>query len=251
LLTHKKFNLSHNWQDKAAVGLAILFIIVIYGLILRQYASFNTRAADLDRFNQALWNTLHGRFMYSTIWDHSILGDHFSPLMIALSPFQLVWNDPRIFPLIKTIGLAVSGLFLYKIVRDKYPNLAPWFLLAHYLNPAMSEIALLELRRTPLAVPFLALALYALSTKRRRLLVISLFIALLAQEDIALIVAMFGVYLLLFERDWRWGSSLVILAIVWVALVLFVTTPAFYPQRLEKFGSGADAYSGPLLCLLG
>ena len=243
-MTIKKFLLKNNWGDKAAIGMAVLFTIVIYALILRQYASFNTRAADLDRFTQAIWNTLNGRFMYSTIWDHSILGDHFSPLMIFLSPFLIVWNDPRIFPLIKTIGIAASGLFLYKIIRDKHPGLAPWFLLSYYLNPALSEIALLELRRVPLAMPFLALALYALSTKRRHLLVISLFIALLAKEDIALIVVMVGVYLLLFERDWRWGGSLVILGFAWAMLVLFVANPIFNPSKLEKIGSSVDVYGG-------
>lgn len=243
-MTIEKFALRKNWGDKAAIGMAVLFTVVIYALILRQYASFNTRAADLDRFNQALWNTLHGRFMYSTIEDRSVLGGHFSPLMIALSPFLLIWNDPRIFPLVKTIGLAVSGLFLYKIIRDKHPGLAPWFLLTYYLNPAMSEIALLELRRLPLAMPFLAMALYALYHKNRRLLFVSLFIALLAKEDVALIVVMFGVYLLLIERDWRWGGSLIILGVAWVALVLLVTNPYFDPKKLARADNSVDAYRG-------
>lgn len=243
-MTIKKFRLGKNWADRVAIGLAMLFAIVIYAMILRQYATFNTRASDLDRFNQALWNTLHGRFMYSTIEDRSVLGGHFSPLLIALAPFQLIWNDPRIFSLIQTIGIALSGLFLYKIVRDKQPGLAPWFLLAYYLNPALHEIALLELRRIPLAIPFLALALYALSTQKRRLLAVSLFIALLAKEDVALIVAMFGLYLILFERDWRWGGGLIGLGVGWVALVLFITNPYFDPQKLEKADNAVKAYRG-------
>ncbi|MEJ2748693.1 MAG: DUF2079 domain-containing protein, partial [Anaerolineae bacterium] len=243
-MTTKRLSWDKNWNDKTAYGMAVLFTIVIYWLILRQYATFNTRASDLDRFNQALWNTLHGRFMYSTIEDRSILGGHFSPLMIALSPLLLIWNDPRIFSLVQTIGLALSGLFLYKIVRDKHPALAPWFLLAYYLNPALHEIALLELRRIPLAIPFLALALYALSAHKRRLLVASLFIALLAKEDVALIVAMFGLYLILFERDWRWGSGLIVLGVAWVALVLFITNPYFDPQKLEKADNAVNAYRG-------
>lgn len=164
--------------------------------------------------------------------------------MIALSPFLLIWNDPRIFPLVKTIGLAASGLFLYKIVRSKHPGLALCFLLSYYLNSALSEIALLELRRIPLAMPFLALALYALSTKKRRLMVISLFIALLAKENMAIIVVMFGIYLLVVERDWQWGGGLIILGIVWTALVLFIANPFFDPGKIEKASSSVNGYRG-------
>jgi uncharacterized membrane protein len=100
---------SRHW---AAILLAVLFVVIFYWLISRQFLTFDTRGADVDRFNQAIWNSLHGRFLYSTIKSRSLLANHFSPLMAALAPLLWIWEDPRIFSLVQTVGLAVAGLFL-------------------------------------------------------------------------------------------------------------------------------------------
>jgi uncharacterized membrane protein len=230
------------WRNHwAAIVMALLFIALFYGLTSRQYLTFDTRAADLDRFNQGIWNTLQGRFLYSTIKSRSLLANHFSPLMAGLSPLLLFWQDPRILTLAQTIGLAVAGLFLYLILYRTHPSLAPWFLLAFFLNPALHEVASLELRRITLAVPFIAMALYGLATGNRWLMVAGLFVALLFKENVALIVAMIGLYLLLFERDWKWGLSLTLFGVGWGAAMLLWIIPAFDNRPVEVV-AGGDEY---------
>ena len=182
--------------------LALAFTIIFFWLINRQYETFQLRGADLDRFTQAIWNTPRGRFLYTTIKDESILGKHFSPYMAVLSPLLFIWADSRILFLFQLLGIAISGLILYKILEDKRPGLALIFLLAFYLNPPLHQIALIELRRVTLAMPFLALMLYGLYRDKRGLMLIGLLFALLIKEDMGLIVAMVGLFLLLFKRDW-------------------------------------------------
>jgi uncharacterized membrane protein len=160
----------------------------------------------------------------------------------------MLWSDIRFLFLIQTIGLATAGLLLYKIVSQRRPALAPWFLLAFYLNPALHEVALVEFRRVTLAVPFLALALYALSTRKRWLMVIGLAFALLCKENIALIVVMIGVHLVLFQSDWRWGMPLVIVGAAWAIVVTLWVIPAFCPDesslypQLHYLGLSGDSY---------
>ena len=160
------------WPDLVAVAMAVLFAAALIWLTFRQYATFHTRGPDVAIFDDAIWNTLQGRLMFTSIKNRSILASHFSPYMVILSPLYLVWSDGRILYIVQVIGLAVAGLLLYKIVREKHPEIAPWFLLAYYLNPALHEIALLELRRVTLAVPYLALAMYALYVKKRRPMIV-------------------------------------------------------------------------------
>ena len=224
------------WVRWGAYVMAVGFAAAIFFLINRQYLSFHKRAPDMELFDQAIWNTLHGRFMFSTIKNRSILANHFSPIMILLAPLFFIWDDVRVLSLVQTIGVAAGGVILFKLVQRKRPGLAPWFLLAFYLNPALHEVALLELRRITLAVPFLALALYALSTKKRRLMAVSLAIALLCKEDVGLIVAMIGVYLLLFERDWRWGIPLIVVGGAWVVTMMLWIIPSFNPPGEEGTG---------------
>lgn len=231
------------WVNWAAYGMAVAFTAVIFYLISRQYATFDTRAADLDRFIQGLWNTLNGRLLYSTIEERSIMGGHFSPIFVLLAPFLYLWEDPRVFSLVQTIGLAVAGLFLYQIVHEKKPTLAPWFILAFYLNASLHQVGVLELRRINLAVPFLAMAMYGLATKDRRWLLVGCLFALFCKENIALMIVMIGLFLIWTERDWRWGLGLIGLAFAWGILVLYVVNPLVDPLAVEA-ETAVSSYRG-------
>lgn len=244
-LREKWLKMSGWWTRHGAWVLAILFASLFFGLMVRQHETFHTRALDLGKFDQAIWNTLRGRFLFSSVQNHSILGNHFSPFMALLSPLFLLWSDVRVLFAAQAVGLAAAGLLLYRIVRLKHPALAPWFLLAFYMNPALHEVALVELRRVTFAVPFLALALYALSVRKRIWMVIGLFLGLLCKENVALAVFMVGVYLLLFERDWKWGVPLVMVGLLWAVVVTLWVVPAFRPPR----GEGSSLY--PQLSYLG
>jgi uncharacterized membrane protein len=161
----------------------------------------------------------------------------------------LIWSNVRALFFVQTLGLAVAGLFLYKIVRVRNAALAPWFLLAFYLNPALHEVALVEFRRVTLAVPFLAMALYALYVCKRRLMLVGLVFALLCKEDLSLIVLMVGIHHLLFERDWKWGVPVVLLGAAWAIVVTLVVIPIFappgkatlYPQYFDLSGDTPQA----------
>ena len=142
--------------------MAVVFAGLFAALMIAKHNAFHTFALDLAKFDQAIWNTLQGRFLFSTLQNQSILANHFSPLMALLAPLFLVWSNVRLLFVVQAVGLAVAGLFLYAIVRPKHPVVALGFLVAFYLNPALHEVALVEFRRITLAVPFIAMAYYGL-----------------------------------------------------------------------------------------
>jgi len=238
------------WTKWGTVIQAAVFAVGFYALMVGKHNAFHTFALDLGKFDQAIWNTLHGRFLFSTLQNRSILANHFSPYMAVLSPLFLLWSDVRALFAVHVLGLAVAGLLLAEIVRREHPGLAPWFSLAFYLNPALHEVTLTEVRRVTFAVPYLALACYALYTRRRVWMAVGLGVALLCKENIAVVVFAVGMYLLLFERDWRWGSVLTGVGAAWAIVVTFWVVAAFraaageqsvYPQ-LNYFGLSGDSY---------
>jgi uncharacterized membrane protein len=232
-------------MDWVALAMAFVFAITFAALTIRQHDAFHTFALDLAKFDQAIWNTfdglrtgtLQGRFLFSTLQNQSILANHFSPIMALLAPLFWVWSNVRVFFVVQAVGLAVAGLFLYAIPRKQHPLVALGFLLAFYLNPALHEVALVEFRRITLAVPFLAMAYYGLYARRRSWMAVGLICALLCKEDVALLVLMVGVYLLVFERDWRWGAPAIALGIAWALAVTFWVIPSFAPA-----GDGSSLY---------
>ncbi|MCP4416638.1 MAG: DUF2079 domain-containing protein [Chloroflexi bacterium] len=207
--------------------MALIFTAVFFWLNQRQYLTFQVRSPDADRFVQAIWNTGQGNLLYSTIKEGSILKNHFTPYMALLAPFLRLFSDPRILFLIQIVGFTIAGLLLYKIVYDKYPQVAPWFLLAFFLNHDLHQVALYELRRITLALPYLALIAYSLHFKNRRLLLTGIFFALLCKEEVGLIVFGVGLFILLVERDWKWGIPIAIFGLSWLIVMQQWIIPAF------------------------
>jgi uncharacterized membrane protein len=138
---------------------------------------------------------------------------------------------------VQAVCVALTGYFLFKIVRLKHPSLALWFLAAFLLNPAVHEITLFEFRRVVPAMPFLAYAFYALYTKKRWPMLAGLVGALLCKENVAFVVVMVGLYLLVVERDWKWGAPIAVLGVSWLVVVSLWVIPAFSAPKLQS-----DAY---------
>ncbi|UCG22890.1 MAG: DUF2079 domain-containing protein [Chloroflexota bacterium] len=226
-----------------ALGLALLFTATFLYLNTRQYLSFSLQAPDIDRFDQALWNTLRGRFLFSSIPNKTILAYHFSPYMALLSPLLLIWSDVRILFAAQIVGIAATGLILFKMIEDKRPWLALILLAAFYLNASLHQVALLEFRRVTLAMPFIALAIYGLYKDRRWLMLLGIIVALLVKEDLGLIVAAMGVYLLVVKRDWKWGIAITVLGLAWTAVMVAWVVPSIrgsFTGQTRYFGGWGE-----------
>ena len=154
--------LHQKWLAYGAYLMALAYVVVATALMAAKHNSFETRVYDFARFTQAIWNTLENGFLFETILYRSILGDHFSAIVALAAPLLRLVPDERLLFLIQALNVAVAGLLLYAMFRRLRPSLAPWFLLAFFLNPALHEVTLFEVRRIVFALPFLALALYAL-----------------------------------------------------------------------------------------
>lgn len=238
----------HIWVQYGALILCCIYAAVSFLLMCLKHDAFNTRIYDFARFSQALWTTLHGRFLFSSLHYGSILGNHFSPLMALYAPLLWLWDNPRVIFLAQAVNAAACVFFIQLIIRDQRPKLAPWFTLIALLNPVLHDVTLFEVRRIVFGMPFFGLALYALHKKKKVLLVVNLLFALMAKESMGIYVFMIGFYLLVFEKDWRWGSGLMAFGAGWSIVVSLWVIPAIrsngstlsvYPQLYyyEHLGS--------------
>jgi len=226
------------WEICAPWAMALIFVIVSFSLMNAKHSAFNTRTHDFARFTQAIWNTLHGRFLFETITYGSILGNHFSPIMALVSPLMALFQSERVLFLIQAVNAAATGLILYRLFRQQqpqHPRLALCFLLAYYLNPALHGVALFEVRRIAFGMPFLALGLYGLGTHRRGTMIFGLALAMLAKESVSLYVATVGLYLLLVEKEWHWGLGMMVLGAAWLVGISLYVIPRFSAAEGHEF----------------
>ena len=212
---------------------SVLAGLLFGALALIRHWSFHSTASDLAVFDQVLWNTIHGRFMESTLSlarcdPHSFFGDHFSPALLAILPVYVLFPRPETLIVVQTMALALGVWPVYLLARRFLASAGQrlvW-VAAYLLSAPLSFVALYDFHEITLAVAPLGFAMYFLATQRTAPMIVSLLVALLAKEEVAVIGVGFGVALAL-QRRW-WPSAMVIVcSIVAFVVTLKIIIPAF------------------------
>jgi uncharacterized membrane protein len=196
---------------------------VLAGLFFAVFAVLNVRAllaghhgyADSGFVAEALWNTLHGRFLHCNYFPNpQLLADHFSPIWIALIPLYLIYPDHATLCVLSAFLLASAIPLSYRLtmVHTGCRLTACVMAIAMFLYaPLTHENSSFTygFQAELFALPFLLAGFCYLpksrewDSKSAYLLYGFLFLTLLCKENMALPVTMTGVYLLYQTRDWR------------------------------------------------
>ncbi len=219
-------------------ALAVVAVLAIaYTIILTLYTfglhdTFATHAEDLGIMDQALWNTVHGHFLYETICNP--IGDlnctggvvrfaiHFEPILIPLSLLYLVIPQVKLLLFLQALVVA-SGAFPAYLLATRRLRQPLWGLLIAALflvYPPLTAAVVDDFHPEVFAATILLWAFYCLTTRRYRALVLLLALALLCKETLALDVIGIGLFVALFHRRWRLGLGIVAMGALTLALAL-------------------------------
>jgi uncharacterized membrane protein len=232
--------LAHVWlryQGLVALGLGVAYSLTFITLSLLRHESYHSFGFDLGLFNQVFWNTTQGRPFESTMSlslpvPHSLLGDHFSPVFLFLLPFYFVYPHPETLLVIQTLALALGAWPVYLLARMKLrEGYAAWWVLAYFMFVPLAYINLDDFHEVALSVAPLGFALYFLERGRRVWFLVILLFTFLVKEEMALIGAGFGLYLLLGKRDWRLGLGVLVGSLLAFAAIIQVAIPFFAGGR--------------------
>src|SRR5439155_806199 len=222
-------------------------------LSLVRHWAFHSTALDLGVFDQVLWNTIHGRFMESTLSlercdPHSFFLDHFSPALLLIVPFYAIVPHPETLIVFQTVALALGAWPVYLLARLYLPRgeqRLVW-VAAYVLSAPLAWITFYDFHEITLAVLPLGLAMYFLATRRTVPLLICLGVSFLVKEELPLIAIGFGLALLA-QRRLRLGAFVAIASAAWFIVTLKVIIPAFAGgapyQYLGRYASlGGDEF---------
>ena len=237
-------------EKDIVVAAAVLGGILFGALALVRHWSFHSTASDLAVFDQVLWNTIHGRFMESTLSlancvPHHFFGDHFSPALLLILPFYALIPRHETLLLVQTVALALGAWPVYLLARRFLP--VGWqrlvWVAAYLLSAHLSFVALYDFHEITLAVAPLGFAMYFLATRRTAPLIVSLLVAMLAKEEVALISVGFGIALA-FQRRWLASAVVIVGSVLVFVATLKLIIPAFaagapyqYLGRYASLGS--------------
>ena len=210
--------------------ITLLLSIVVYALyfsaltILR-FDAFEARALDLGNFDQAIWNTAHGRWFHLTNQEGVVnrLSLHVEPILLPISLLYHIYSSPKTLFVLQSTVVALGAIPVFALAKSCLQNrwLALIFALSFLLNPSIQAANWLEFHAVTLAPTFLLAAFYFLHTRQVGWFTFFAILAASCKEEIGLLIFMIGLYAFLILQRRRWGFWTMIGAFAWSLIAVF------------------------------
>ncbi len=200
-----------------------------------RYDNFFTGRFDLGNMDQAVWNTIHGRIFEITNPNGteiiSRLAFHADFILVLLSPFYLIWSNPKMLLIIQTLVLSFGAVFIFligsNILKDKKISLA--FSLAYLINPSVGYANLYDFHPVTLATTFLLACFYFILKKDYKLFLLFAILAGLTKEHVWAIIALLGLFVVFtFIKEQGFKIKTVSKEVVICLLVFLFSISIFY-----------------------
>ncbi len=218
-----------NKVERICVHVLLSFFFVGYFLIpFWNHLNLRTALFDFGLQEQVIWNTSEGRWFESSPEVDNFLGDHFSPLLLLVA---LIY---RLFPCSLTLFIIQSGsatLAVWALYRISQVHLASsklriLFLAILVLYRPLAGMLLFDFHEIALAFPFLCVGLYFLEKKQMWIGTLLLVTAMLAKEEVGVLVSMIGMYFFVIRKQ-KFGIFLFIYGALYSLFSIFFLIPYF------------------------
>ena len=228
---------------------AAALVYATYGLL--RFHTFLAGSYDLVIFDQAIRSYSRFDLPVSIVKgvhngfgpDFAVLGDHFSPIIALLAPLYWIWDDPRTLLLAQAVLFAAAIPPLWVFTRRVLGSAAAYCVAGAYALswPIASAIAF-DFHEVAFAPVLTAVMLERFQAGRRWHGVSAALALLLVKEDMGLLVAGYGLYLLATRRDRALGGAFVAGGLAWTWLAARVLIPAFGgdPDYYWAYGALGD-----------
>jgi uncharacterized membrane protein len=238
---NSRISKTHSHRKRLALGivgvLILLYIAVFSALSVARHEAFETSAFDLSLYDQAVWNTLHGRPFRSTNEEglDILLADHFEPILLPLSLLYLIYSSPKTLLIAQTVVIALGALPAFWLAKEQlgYGLAAIVFPVAYLLSPALEAANLFDFHPLALTASLLLYAFYFLHHRRYGIFFVFALLAMGCKEEIGIVVLMMGLYMLLVHKEWKIGFLTSAVGAIWYYIAVFVVIYHFttnYPS---------------------
>lgn len=185
---------------------------------ISDHNAFET-AFDTAIYDQLLWLLAHGQDPFSTVVSRPMMGDHFQPGLVLLTPlYWLGLGVPGIL-VAQSIGLALTAPALFALARASgaSPALASLPPFLWLVSPWVASVNLFEFRPSSFVPALLVVSALVGIQGRYVLLALTSILALSLKEDVSFTYLMLGV-LLAYHGRRRPGAVLAAGSALWFVL---------------------------------
>ncbi len=245
--------LKKNAYEIVLIFLLVLYIVYFTLASIARYNNFYTGRFDLGNMDQTVWNTSQGRIFQLTNPNGtdiiSRLAFHADFFLILLSPFYLLWPDPKILLLLQTVVIGCGAVFVFLLAKDilKNKKIGLLFALLFLINPSVEHMNLYDFHAVTFATTFLLATFYFLQKRRYALFVFFALLSASTKEQIWIIVVLLGLYTIFITKKKILGLLMTIFSLflfyylVWHAIPTARGAKHFALSYYSDFGESPTA----------
>jgi uncharacterized membrane protein len=224
---------TNRWRWFLVAAILVHFAVSLL-LGLSRHWGYMSSINDLGVFDQAVWGTLNGESLLNTsLFNRQInwLGFHFHPVVFLFTPLYAMVPDVTWLTIAQALALSLTAcpIFLLASRVSLSEKAGLLWAVAYLLNPFLLNAAAWDFHPMTLAVPFVAISMLAVETKRPYLLFASTFFILLCKEHFGVMAVGIGILWYIRHKSWKPGLGLVLIGIMHSFIVLGVIMPALSP----------------------
>lgn len=238
--------------------LILLYALTFSVLSILRHQTLHSNAFDLGNMDQAVWNTLQGRILRFTNWEggDTRFAAHVEPILIPISLLYLLRSDPQTLLVFQSLVLALGAWPAFWLAKEKLESALAGFVfaLAYLLFPALEAANVSDFHAVSLTAAFLLYAFYFLQRKNYAWFALFAFLSLTCKEEISLILLLMGLYIVVFQGEWRVGLVTMVVGALWFYLSMYVVIPHFnvagksaFLERYQHLGSNPGEMAVTLL----
>ncbi len=236
-----------DWYALAVGAAALLFTVVFGYRMVAEYRRFGLHAFDLGIFDQGLWLLSRFEEPFLTVRGLHLFGDHSSYILLPLAPLYWIAPNAEALLVLTAVVLAVGAPLAYYAARAVgAPGLLAGLVGIGYLaSPAVQWNVRDTFHPEQFVVPLLLGAFLLLARGRDRWAILLVIVALLAKEDVGLLVVPFGLFVWWWFEKPRQGLIIAVLGVVALVVSFEILIPHFSPTgemlyawRYARLGEG-------------
>ncbi|NTW75827.1 MAG: DUF2079 domain-containing protein [Candidatus Moranbacteria bacterium] len=218
------------------VDVAVIIMLLSLGgfwfqVASARYESFAFRTGDTAVAEQAIWNTVHGRFLYqSFLGTESNLSEHVSLIQLLYVPFYAV--VPHTLTLFTVIQLCIliGAFFWYRFAKQRIGTVGALLSVGIFLlHPLTGSQAVQDMHVVAIAGPAFLMLLASYHEGRNRPFIFWCFVMALMAEFVIPTLFLVGVLAAWDRRGWKWI----------VPPIVFSVALLYAAKRLITIGAGS------------
>ena len=219
---------SKNLWSIGVVALVLCYSLYFSWLTVGIHQGLGSSAYDFGLYDQGIWLLSRGQSPFVTLMGRNLFGDHSSFILFFIVPIYWLSSSTSVLFVIQSFVLGLGAIPLYAYSRKALNSDAMGFVLAaaYLAHPAVGLTNVENFHPDSFLGLLIGLVLWSALERKWNWYWISVVLALLVKEDVALVVIPIGLWVAL-RRDVRRGIATVILSFVTMMFMFFIVMRSF------------------------